>query len=710
MFFLVFRLLLNTLLISLTVLLLPGLEIQNASLLWYLFFGAIFGLINTFVRPFVIFATGRYVIRTLGLFMIVINSIMLLLVALLSPIEWDFDNIFTVLIAGAIIGILLALFDAVLGLNRPILDEIESGESYWRWFTKLPVSGRNTFVENMRFQQVYDTMWRYGLDISLAKTPLEPIREYIGRLFFPHAKTMDNVSAPAQVRVMLQELGPTYVKLGQMVSSRSEALPPEWQSELAKLQSNVAPFPSSEAVNEVEAEIGRPMDEIFSEFQFEPLAAASTAQVHEAIMFDGAHVVVKVQRPLIIPKVQADLGIMQDAVETMENRFEWARNTDMSGIFSVFAKNIMEELDYTNEAYRATRLKFAMADLEGIRVPSIYQVASTTKILTMDFVSGVKITNVEAIDAAGFDRKALAKTFLRAMIKQILIDGFFHGDPHPGNVMVDTENGDVVFLDMGMMGFLNSEDRMALIDLIWAIRDVDAQELASVMMRLSTPFKPFDEQEFREQMEQMVNRYMVYDTSDTGGGIGGVMTAALDKMYDAGLRMRGDLTLAIKALMQAEEIVYTLDPAPMLIDTAFTQVRELMVQQFSVDNVTKSLKVQAVRTGKEVIRRMPTLQEATLKWLDQYEAGKFQLMVDTESLNTKLDGLQAVGERLAIGMILVGIIVGAAVSMTMDTSLLGIPMSTVGFALLVVAVTIGIKQVWDMSADISRRSKDAENK
>jgi predicted unusual protein kinase regulating ubiquinone biosynthesis (AarF/ABC1/UbiB family) len=208
---------------------------------------------------------------------------------------------------------------------------------------------------------------------------------------------------------------------------------------------------------------------------------------------------------------------------------------------------------------------------------------------------------------------------------------------------------------------------MALIDLIWAIRSEDAQELASVMIRLSTPFKPFNEQDFREQMEQMVNRYMVYDTSETGGGIGNVMTAALDKLYDAGLRMRGDLTLAIKALMQAEEIVYTLDPAPMLVDTAFAQVRELMIQQFSVENVTESLKVQAVRTGKEVIRRMPTLQEATLKWLDQYEAGQFQLVVDTESLNTKLDGVQAVGERLAIGMILVGIIVGAAVSMTMDT-------------------------------------------
>jgi ubiquinone biosynthesis protein len=706
MFFLVFRLLINTLLISLTVLLLPGLEIQNASLLWYLFFGALFGLINTFVRPFVIFATGRYVIRTLGLFMVVINSFMLALVSWLSPIEWDVNNIFTVLLAGAIIGILSALFDAVLGLNRPILDEIESGDSYWRWFSKLPAGGRNTLVENMRFQQVYDTIWRYGLDISLAKTPLEPIREYIGRLFFPDAHTMDDVSAPAQVRLMLQELGPTYVKLGQMVSSRSEALPAEWQIELAKLQSNVAPFPSAEAIVVVEEETGQSINDVFLEFQFEPLAAASTAQVHEAVMFDGAHVAVKVQRPLIIPKVQADLGIMQDAVETMEKRFEWARNTDMSGIFSVFAKNIMEELDYTNEAYRATRLKFAMADLEGIRVPSIYLEASTTKILTMDFVSGVKITNVEAIDAAGFDRKQLAKTFLRAMIKQILVDGFFHGDPHPGNVMIDTENGDVVFLDMGMMGYLNSDDRMALIDLIWAIRDVDAHELANVMMQLSTPFKPFDEKEFREQMEQMVNRYMVYDTSGSGGGLGNVMTAALDKMYDAGLRMRGDLTLAIKALMQAEEIVYTLDPAPMLIDTAFTQVRELMVQQFSVDSVTKSLKTQAVRTGKEVIRRMPTLQEATLKWLDQYEAGKFQLVVDTESLNTKLDGVQVVGERLAIGMILVGMIIGAAVSMTLDTSFLGIPMSTIGFILLIVAVSIGIKQVWDMSSDIKERSKN----
>ncbi len=128
----------------------------------------------------------------------------------------------------------------------------------------------------------------------------------------------------------------------------------------------------------------------------------------------------------------------------------------------------------------------------------------------MDFVSGVKIIDVEAIDAAGLDRKQLAKTFLRAMVKQILVDGFFHGDPHPGNVMVDLDTGDVVFLDMGMMGHLSRDDRMAIIDLLWAIRSVDAHELASVMIKLSTPFKPFDEQVFREQMEQMVLRYMVY--------------------------------------------------------------------------------------------------------------------------------------------------------------------------------------------------------
>ena len=707
MFYVVFRLLVNTLLISLTVLLLPGLQIPNASIIWYLVFGTIYGLMNTFVRPFVIFLTGRYVIRSLGLFMIVINSFMLVLLALLSPLDWDFNNVFTLLFAGAIIGVLSAISDAVLGLNRPVIDEIESGASYWRWFSKLPVGGRNTFVENMRFQQVYDTIWRYGLDISLAKTPLEPIREYIGHLFFPHAQTMDDVSAPVQVRLMLQELGPTYVKLGQMVSSRSEALPPEWRIELEKLQSDVAPFPSAEALNVVEKELGMPANQAFAEFNSTPLAAASTAQVHEAVMTDGTRVVVKVQRPLIVPKVQADLGIMQDAIETMEKRFEWARNTDMSGIFSVFAKNIMEELDYTNEAYRATRLKVAMADLDGIRVPTIYNEVSTIKILTMDFVSGVKIIDVEAIDAAGLDRKQLAKTFLRAMVKQILVDGFFHGDPHPGNVMVDLDTGDVVFLDMGMMGHLSRDDRMAIIDLLWAIRSVDAHELASVMIKLSTPFKPFDEQVFREQMEQMVLRYMVYGTDNTGG-LSDVMTASLDSLYDAGLRMRGDLTLAIKALMQAEEIVYTLDADPLLVDTAFTQVRELMLDELNVDNVTKALKVQAVRTGKEVIRRMPTLQEATLKWLDQYQAGQFQLVVDTDSLNKKLDGVQIVGERLAIGMILVGIIVGAAVAMTMDTDLLGIPMSTVGFALLVVAVAIGIKQVWDMSSDINDRSKKSE--
>ncbi|MCB0054596.1 MAG: AarF/ABC1/UbiB kinase family protein, partial [Caldilinea sp.] len=281
------------------------------------------------------------------------------------------------------------------------------------------------------------------------------------RIIYWRKKPLINESIPETVRYMLQDLGPTFVKLGQIVSSRAEQLPPDWRSELAQLQSDVEPFDSAEAERIVERELGQPVDELFADFDSAPLAAASTAQVHRATLHDGSEVVVKVQRPDIDVTVQADLNVIRELTRLTEQRFDWARHADLHGITTEYADNILLELDYTNEAFNGRMLAENMRMFPTIHVPAIYGQLSTRRVLVQEFVRGVKITNVEAIDAANLDRREMATTFMRAIVKQVLYDGFFHGDPHPGNVLVNTDTGEIIFLDLGMMGTLTTEKRMA---------------------------------------------------------------------------------------------------------------------------------------------------------------------------------------------------------------------------------------------------------
>ena len=188
---------------------------------------------------------------------------------------------------------------------------------------------------------------------------------------------------------------------------------------------------------------------------------------------DGTDVAVKIQRPDIDVTVKADLNVIRDLSKSIQQQQEWARNLDVKGLVNEFAQNVMLELDYRNESANGQLLAYNMREIPGVHIPTIYPELSAEKVLTMEFVRGIKITKVEELDAAGVNRHEVARTFLRAMIKQILVDRFFHGDPHPGNVLVDLETSEIMFIDMGMMGELTREKRLALGELIWALKEKD---------------------------------------------------------------------------------------------------------------------------------------------------------------------------------------------------------------------------------------------
>ncbi len=391
--------------VMLVFLVLPGIQLVVPSLLAFFILGLLLGLLYTFVRPVLVAITGRLLIATMGLFLIILNFIIFVLLIWLFPGEVIVSEPkwLWVLLASVLIALFGTLFESLLGLNRPELDDVGRGQMLWRVLDTLPTPRRSALIENLRIQQVYETVMSYGLDIAISRTPLKSIREWVAKNILRQGEPGEELSTPAKVRMMLQELGPTYVKFGQIVSSQAGTLPKDWEQELAKLQSTVPPFPSDEARAIIQQELKHPVSELYATFEDKPLAAASTAQVHRATLADGTQVVVKVQRPRILAQTKADLGVLQQFGGVLAKRFRFARALDLGGMLNEFAAGVLKELDYNNEAYQAQRLNDNLQSLPDVRVPTIFRPLSTSRVMTMDYVEGVKVTNVAAIKAAGLD-------------------------------------------------------------------------------------------------------------------------------------------------------------------------------------------------------------------------------------------------------------------------------------------------------------------
>ena len=497
----------------------PILALRGAGVVGFVTWAAILVLVNRFARPVLVALTGRLLLRTLGVFVVVINAIALYIAGFLAPIKIATvaePTVLWLLVAAAVYTVLSTLAGAVLGLNRPDFSP-EGQRSMWRLLESLPTPRRNVLIENLRLQQVYEAIYANALDISLERTPIGGVRRWFEKRVLGQEDTLAGQSGPARVRVMLQRLGPTYVKIGQMAASRADLLPEEWITELAKLQSDAAPFPWADASQIIEAELGKPPDELFASIDHEPFAAASTAQVHRATLHDGTVVAVKVQRPRIVAKTKADLGVIQELATVAEGRFSMARKIDARGMVNEFAAGVLKELDYRNEAYHAKRLADGMTRFPQVHIPTVYDEFSGERVLTMEFVNGIKISKVDELRAAGVDTSALGSVFIRAIIKQVLIDGFFHGDPHPGNVFADPVADQIVFLDLGLVGQLDRQQRLDLLGLIYAINGRDIPGIADGLIALGKPSRGFDEVRFRSDIDRLARQYLIYGKADDPG-------------------------------------------------------------------------------------------------------------------------------------------------------------------------------------------------
>lgn len=518
----------------------------------------------------------------------------------------------------------------------------------------------------------------------------------------PPAGEAEEAPAKAeQLAADLEAMGPTYVKLGQLLSTRGDLLPPAYIEALARLQDNVGPFPFEEVDAIVTEELGVKISTAFATFDIEPTAAASLGQVHRATLRDGREVVVKVQRPNIPQQIDEDLKALAEIAEVLDRRTKVGKRFHFAGMVAEFRKTLLNELDYRREANNLTMLADNLAEFDRLVVPRPIPDYVTVRVLTMEYIEGIKINSLSPVALLELDGPELAEQLFRAYLKQIFVDGFYHADPHPGNVFITTD-GRVALLDLGMVARLAPRLQEQLLQMALAISEGRTGEVADVAIKIGEPSEEFDEKAFRQRVDEVV-----LETQNATLGeiqVGKVVLDMAKRAGESGIRMPAELTVLGKALLQLDSIGRVLapdfDPTKSIQHNSNKLMRKRMLKSMSPGNVYAGL-----LEMKDLVQRFPGRVNRILdKAADNKLAFKFDTGIDAHGF---MLGLQTVANRITVGLVLAALIVGAAMLMQVPTSfrIFGYP----GLAILffLAAVSGGIMLLLTIALTDRRKRREA---
>ncbi|MGI9529680.1 MAG: AarF/UbiB family protein [Acidimicrobiia bacterium] len=686
------RFFMDLVLVTVVLAFMPGIRSDlQASLVSLALLAVLYGLLNAFVRPVLDLLLMPFVVQTYGLVVALVDIVIFgLLVWFAGSLEAS--SVWQVVVGGVVLGLLRLAGIGFLGLTPPIVEDRGGIRRPLSSFDFLRFS--KVAEERIRLLRVRQALQVHGIDALFdGDGSIARFRRRLQTWLWQPEKPLVRLQPPVRFRLLLQDLGPTYVKIGQIVSSRARTLPVAWQEELEKLQSDVAFFPYEQARDRIVTELGAPPEELYAEFDPTPIAAASLAQVHRAVLHDGQPVAVKIQRPQIHAQLRSDVRILVRMSQALERRTRWAEEMDLAGIVLEFGTTLLRELDYKVEAYNARRLAQVLEPIEGIRVPDVVYELSSSGVLTLEFIRGVKSTNAEAIDAAGLDREVLADRVVYAAVKMLLIDGFFHGDPHPGNVFVDLDNGDMVMLDTGMVGELTFQQRIRLGSLLLTVNNGDVRGLAQTLKSLSTPYRETDDALYLQDFERTLTPYLDPPPGQKVEVVAKVMPLGLEILQRSGYRFDSQLTLAMKAMAQAEAITGALVPGwtgTEFMERSLAATKELVPDALTSDVVKDVAIRQASFVAREVIEQMPSLQEGALKWLTNLKKGGFKVELDTSDLDRHVVALRGVAMMMTLGLLIAGMVIGSALAAGIG-GLEGSALApVVDFAVIVFAISAGV--------------------
>jgi len=490
-------------------------------------------------------------------------------------------------------------------------------------------------------------------------------------------KGIQTGSIGKRIRLLLEELGPTFVKLGQIASTRRDLLPEDIAEELERLQDEVAEFPYEQAVEIIEDELGASVRELFIRFDRTPVAAASIGQVYRAALKDGTEVAVKVQRPNVRTVIETDLDILEEWASLAENRLAWARNYRIRDIVDELGKALRAELDFGTEARNAERFAVQCREMSGVRIPGVYWDYSTKRVLTMDYIEGIKLSDHARLDKAGLNRRKLAKKFSETIFHQVLVEGFFHGDPHPGNVLAQPDGG-IALLDFGMAGRLSPEMKKHFASFVISLRKQSTRGVLRAISNMGVVPKDADMGLLYSDVEDLREKYyrMPLKRIRIGEAVHDLFAVA----FRHRIRIPTELTLLGKTLITTEAVVTSLDPAFSVMDVAEPFGRKLFFDRLDPRETLKNW-AEDLPEYLDLFGDVP----AGLKQLGQMlRQGKLRIEAVAPQVDAMMHRLDRISNRLSFSIVLLslsivmlGLIIGAAISHT-KSSLWGIPVIEIG--------------------------------
>ncbi|MDB6028158.1 MAG: hypothetical protein JWM68_4381 [Verrucomicrobiales bacterium] len=512
-----------------------------------------------------------------------------------------------------------------------------------------------------RYKDIAKLLFKYG-------------RADVAKQFSERAELLDEdvfagkSGPPEELADDLEKMGPTYVKLGQILSSRADLLPERYLKALSRLQDKVKPFGYDEVERIVAAELGVRISKAFAEFKKEPLAAASLGQVHRAILRDARDVVVKVQRPEIRKQIAEDLEVLDEITTFLDEHIEAAHRYQLRKIFGEFQKTLIRELDYQQEAMHLTAIADSLAEFETIVVPRPVLDYTTRAVLTMDYIDGVKITDVSPVVKTEMNGAKLADDLFKAYLKQLLVDGLFHSDPHPGNVLLTPDNR-IALIDLGMVGHTTPQMQEKLLKLLLAISEGRSDEAAEIAIQISETTEYFDDVEFRRKIADLVAQHSEQSLAKID--VGRIILEIVRAAGENGLYVPVELTMLGKTLLQLDTIGRALDDKFNPTEAVRRHVDEILARRLKKDATPRKV-VSSLLEMKDFVGGLP---HRVNKILDAVGNAELELKVRTTDVHFLMEGFQKVANRITTGLVLAALIIGAALLMQVQTpfTLFGYP-------------------------------------